>query len=160
MLEMKRLTILILMVLLSGTYAKGQCGEYIESIAESELEPYVLDGNIQSPIVSEGEVVTYNFAFQAGQSYKLDVCGMDMFFKEITITEGKNEVFKNFGKGTDDKFVTLEDGTMLPLNGLNFYEFTPDRNMNLKVKIKIVPFDAGSSFKLEGCLGVMVGVKK
>ena len=148
------------MVLLWHSNVSAQCGEYIESIAESELEPYVLDGNIQSPIVSEGEVVTYNFTFQAGRSYKLDVCGMDMFFKEITITEGKAEIFKNFGKGTDDKFVTLEDGTMLPLNGLNFYEFTPDHNMNLKVKIKIVPFDAGSSFKLEGCLGVLVGVKK
>ena len=157
---MKKLAILILALLLWCSYASAQCGEYIESIAESELEPYVLDGTIQSPIVSEGEVVTYNFAFKAGKHYKLDVCGMDMFFKEITITEGKTELFKNFGRGTDDKFVTLDDGTMLPLNGLNFFEFTPDHNMNLKVKIKIVPFDAGSSFKLEGCLGVLVGVKK
>ncbi|MBP5503199.1 MAG: hypothetical protein IKR94_08560 [Bacteroidales bacterium] len=157
---MKRLAILILTVLLWQYNVMAQCGEYIESISDSELEPYILDGNVQSFILSEGEVVTANFAFQAGKSYKLDVCGMDMFFKEITITEGKTELFKNFGKGTDDKFVTLEDGTMLPLNGLNFYEFKPDHNMNLKVKIKIVPFDAGSSFKLEGCLGVLVGVKK
>ena len=157
---MKKLVILIQALLLWCSYASAQCGEYIESIAESELEPYVLDGNIQSPIVSEGEVVTYNFAFLSGKHYKLAVCGMDMFFKEITITEGKTELFKNFGRGTDDKFVTLDDGTMLPLSGLSFYEFTPDHNMNLKVKIKIVPFDAGSSFKLEGCLGVLVGVKK
>lgn len=157
---MNKLALLIITLLFANICAQAQCGEYIESISESELEPYILDGNIQSYIVSEGEVVTANFAFQAGKSYKFDVCGMDMFFKEITITEGKTELFKNFGKGTDDKFVTLDDGTMLPLNGLNFYEFTPDHNMNLKVKIKIVPFDAGSSFKLEGCLGVLVGVKK
>ncbi|MCQ2973190.1 MAG: hypothetical protein MJ211_00075 [Bacteroidales bacterium] len=157
---MKKIIALVIMTIYTNICVMGQCREYIESIAESELEPYILDGNFLSPIVSEGEVVTYTRTFLEGQSYKLDVCGMDMFFKEITITEGKTEIFKNFGKGTDDKFVTLEDGTMLPLNGINFYEFTPDHTMNLKIKVKIVPFDGGSSFKLEGCLGILVGFKK
>ncbi len=140
--------------------AQAQCREYIETIAESELEPYILDGNFLSPVVSEGDVVTLNRTFLAGQSYKINVCGMDMFFKEITITEDKTVLFKNFGKDSEDKIITTSDGTALPLNGLNFYEFTPDHTMNLKIKVKIVPFDGGSSLKLEGCLGILVGFQK
>ncbi len=156
----KTFLLVVLAMIIQNITAKAQCREYIETIAESELEPYILDGNFHSPIVSEGEVVTLTRTFMEGQSYKIDVCGMDMFFKEITITEGKTEIFRNYGKGTEDKMVTLSDGSELPLNGINFYEFTPERTMNLKIKVKIVPFDGGSSFKLEGCLGILVGFKK
>ena len=146
---------------------QAQCREYIEAIAESELEPYVLDGNFESPIVSEGDAVEFYRTFMSGLNYKIDVCGMDMFFKEITISEvekkdgGKrvvrNVLFKNFGKNTEDQIVTTSDGTALPLNGLNFYEFTPDHTMELLIKVKIVPFDGGGGLKLEGCLGILVG---
>lgn len=140
--------------------AYAQCREYIETIAEMELDPYILDGNFLSPVVSEGDVVNLNRTFLAGQSYKIAVCGMDMFFKEITITEDKKVVFKNFGKDSQDQIITTSDGTMVPLNGLTFYEFTPDHTMNLKIKVKIVPFDGGGSMKLEGCLGILVGFQK
>ena len=39
---MKKLVILIQALLLWCSYASAQCGEYIESISESELEPYIL----------------------------------------------------------------------------------------------------------------------
>ncbi len=164
---MKKLLIISLVCLLCQMSAKAQCREYIEAIAESELDPYVLDGNFESPIVSEGDAVEFYRTFMAGLNYKIDVCGMDMFFKEITISEvekkdgGKrvvrNVLFKNFGKNTEDQIVTTSDGTSLPLNGLNFYEFTPDHTMELLIKVKIVPFDGGGGLKLEGCLGILVG---
>lgn len=150
---------------LGGTNA--QCREYIEAIAESELEPYVLDGNFESPILKEGESVEFYRTFMSGLSYKIDVYGMDMFFKEITISEVekkdngkhvvKNVLFKNFGKDTEDQIVTTSAGESLPLNGLNFFEFTPDRTMELQIKVKIVPFEGGGGLKLEGCLGVLYG---
>ena len=140
--------------------AQAQCHEYIETIAESELEPYILDGNFVSPIVTEGETVTLTRTFLAGQSYKIDVCGMEMFFKEITITEDKTVLFKNFGKDSEDKMVTTSDGNTFPLYGLNFFEFTPDHTMNLKIKVKITPFQGGGGLKLEGCLGILVGFQK
>jgi hypothetical protein len=103
----------------------------------------------------------------SGLSYKIDVYGMDMFFKEITISEVekkdngkhvvKNVLFKNFGKDTEDQIVTTSAGESLPLNGLNFFEFTPDRTMELQIKVKIVPFEGGGGLKLEGCLGVLYG---
>ena len=147
--------------------ANAQCREYIEAIAESELEPYVLDGNFESPILKEGESVEFYRTFMSGLSYKIDVYGMDMFFKEITISEVekkdngkrvvKNVLFKNFGKNTEDQIVTTSDGETLPLNGLTFFEFTPDRTMELQIKVKIVPFEGGGGLKLEGCLGVLYG---
>lgn len=147
--------------------AKAQCREYIEAIAESELEPYVLDGNFESPIMSEGESVEFYRTFMSGLNYKIDVCGMEMFFKEITISEVekkdngkrivKNVLFKNFGKDTEEQIVTTSTGESLPLNGLNFYEFTPDHTMELLIKVKIVPFEGGGGLKLEGCLGILVG---
>ncbi len=158
---MKRLIFCAIVSLaLQVSIASAQCREYIETIAEMELEPYILDGNFHSPIVSEGDEVKLNRTFLAGQSYKIAVCGMDMFFKEITISEDKKVLFKNFGKDTQDKLVTTSDGNMLPLNGITFYEFTPDHTMNLKIKVKIVPFDGGGSMKLEGCLGILVGFQK
>lgn len=150
----------IVLLLMQVSTAFGQCREYIETIAEQELEPYILDGNFHAPVVTEGETVTLNRTFLAGQSYKVAVCGMDMFFKEITISEDKKVIFKNFGKEARDKIVTTSDGMSLPLEGLNFFEFTPDHTMNLKIKVKIVPFDGGGSMKLEGCLGVLVGFQK
>ncbi|MCQ2252295.1 MAG: hypothetical protein MJZ61_02465 [Bacteroidales bacterium] len=157
---MKKLVFVALLMLVFQVCAKAQCRDYIETIAESELEPYILDGNFESPIVSEGDVVTLNRTFLAGQNYKVAVCGMDMFNKEITITEDKTVLFKNYGKDTEDKIITTSDGTCLPLNGLLFYEFTPDHTMNLKIKVKVVPFDGGGNKKLEGCMGILVGFMK
>lgn len=156
---MKKIFVLITLIMVS-LHGFSQCREYIESIAESELEPYILDGNFLSPIVSEGETVTLTRTFIAGQSYKIAVCGMDMFFKEITIKEDKTVLFKNFGKEAEDKQIVTSDGITLPMQGLNFYEFTPERSQTLKITIKVVPFDGGSSFKLEGCLGLLIGFKK
>lgn len=157
---MKKIFVIVCLSLLSVVQVSAQCREYIETIAESELEPYILDGNFLSPIVSEGDLVTLTRTFLAGQNYKIDVCGMDMFFKEITITQGKTVIFKNFGKNTEEQFITTADGETLPLNGCNFYEFTPATSVTYNIKVKIVPFDSGSSFKLEGCLGILVGFKK
>jgi len=165
---MKKTLLFSLVIWLVGLGgAKAQCREYIEAIAESELEPYVLDGNFESPILSEGESVEFYRTFMSGLNYKIDVYGMDMFFKEITISEvekkdnGKRVVkrvlFKNFGKNTEDQIVTTSDGESFPLNGLTFYEFTPEHTMELLIKVKIVPFEGGGGFKLEGCLGILVG---
>ena len=165
---MKKALLLSLMVWLIGLGGvKAQCREYIEAIAESELDPYVLDGNFESPILSEGESVELYRTFMSGLNYKIDVCGMEMFFKEITISEVekkdngkrvvKNVVFKNFGKNTEDQIITTSTGESFPLNGLNFYEFTPDHTMELLIKVKIVPFEGGGSLKLQGCLGILVG---
>jgi len=84
--------------------------------------------------LSEGESVEFYRTFMSGLNYKIDVCGMEMFFKEITISEVekkdngkrivKNVLFKNFGKDTEEQIVTTSTGESLPLNGLNFYEFT------------------------------------
>jgi hypothetical protein len=165
---MKKVLLFSLVMWLAGLgVAKAQCREYIEAIAESELEPYVLDGNFESPIVSEGASVEYYRTFMSGLNYKIDVCGMEMFFKEITISEVekkdngkrtvKNVLFKNFGKNTEDQIITTSTGESLPLNGLTFYEFTPDHTMELLIKVKIVPFEGGGGLKLEGCLGILVG---
>ena len=166
---MRKTLLLILAFCLTGIAGvKAQCREYIESLAEAELDPYVLDGNFESPIVTEGSSVEFYRTFMSGLNYKIDVCGMDMFFKEITISEVekkegsnkrvvRNVLFKNFGKNTEDQIVTTSDGTSLPLNGLNFFEFTPDHTMELLIKVKIVPFDGGGGLKLEGCLGILVG---
>ena len=56
--------------------------------------------------------------------------------------------------------VTTSDGTTFPLYGLNFFELTPDHTMNLKIKVKITPFQGGGGLKLEGCLGILVGFQK
>jgi hypothetical protein len=157
---MKKIVISVLLAFIIQTVSMAQCHEYIETIAESELEPYILDGNFVSPIVTEGETVTLTRTFLAGQSYKIAICGMEMFFKEITITEEKTVLFKNFGKDSEDKMVTTSDGTTFPLYGLNFFEFTPDHTMNLKIKVKITPFQGGGGLKLEGCLGILVGFQK
>lgn len=165
---MKKALLISLVMWLAGLgAANAQCREYIEAIAESELEPYVLDGNFESPILSEGESVEYYRTFMSGLNYKIDVCGMEMFFKEITISEvekkdnGKRVVkrvlFKNFGKNTEDQIVQTSTGESLPLNGLTFYEFTPEHTMELLIQVKIVPFEGGGGLKLEGCLGILVG---
>lgn len=155
------ISIFLLFVILPF-FSSAQCREYIEAISESELDPYVLDGNFLSPVVSEGEEVTLVRTFLAGQSYKITVCGMDMFQKEITITDNSgNVIFKNYGFDEEDPpFITNSDGEMVPLTGITYYEFTPEKSMNLKVKVKIVPMGEDMGFKLEGCLGVLVGFKK
>ena len=78
---MKKVLLFSLVMWLAGLgVAKAQCREYIEAIAESELEPYMLEGNFESPIVSEGESVEYYRTFMSSLNYKIDVCGMEMFF--------------------------------------------------------------------------------
>ena len=46
---MRKTLLLILAFCLTGIAGvKAQCREYIESLAEAELDPYVLDGNLET----------------------------------------------------------------------------------------------------------------
>ncbi len=152
------LAILVGLLFLSQNL-KSQCQEYIEAIAEYELEPYVLDGNFLAPIIYEGDTVSLTRTFLAGNKYKISVVGMDMFVKYITITDADGfVVFQNFPNAEEEtKYFTSQAGENIACFGNNFWEFTPTKSENLKVLVKIEIIATKQKNRIQGCLGIIVG---
>jgi len=152
------LSIIIISIFYSVT-AKSQCQEYIEAIAEYELEPYKLDGNFLSPIIYEGDTVSLTRTFLAGNKYKISVVGMDMFVKYVTITDADGFiVFKNYpiGEEVSTNF-TSQSGEEIADFGSNFWEFTPTESQNLKILVEIEQIATKQKLRIQGCLGIIVG---
>jgi len=159
---MKRLIIFIpifIFILFYSNAAKSQCQEYIEAVAEYELEPYILDGNFQARIIYEGDSIQVYRTFLAGNSYKISVIGMDMFTKFITITDADGFiVFKNY-QINDEEPVYFESKTGETVSGfgINYWEFVPETSQNLKITVQIEKIAKKDKLRIQGCVGVVVG---
>jgi len=142
----------------------GQCREYIESLVEEQLQPYTSDGNFVAETLGEGDSYQVTRTFNKGQSYKISICGMELFMIEMTITDpNKNVLFKNFGEDQEENTNTQttdegeEDGT--ENLGNRSWEFTPQQTVNLTISVKIPVITKNLKHRLEGCLGILIGFK-
>lgn len=159
---MKKAIIFLPIFILTLFYSitlKAQCQEYIEAVAEWELEPYVLDGNFQARIIYEGDSIEVTRTFLAGNKYKISVIGMDMFTKTITITDSDGFiVFKNYPIGDEDLGTfTSQTGDEISCFGVNYWEFEPETSQNLKITVEIEKIAKKDKLRIQGCLGVVVG---
>lgn len=159
---MKRNLIFIPILFLSLFYSQSsfsQCQEYIEAVAEWELEPYLLDGNFQARIVYEGDSIQVTRTFLAGNKYKISVIGMDMFMKNITITDADGFiVYKNYLIGKEEpEYFESNSGEMIMNVGTNYWEFEPETSQNLKITVEVEQVAKKKKLRIQGCLGVVVG---
>jgi hypothetical protein len=152
------LTILLITIFYSQI-VKSQCQEYIEAVAEWELDPYILDGNFQARIIYEGDSIQVSRTFLAGNKYKISIIGMDMFAKNITITDDDGFiVFKNYLIGDEDpEYFLTSTGESVSNIGINFWEFEPEYSQNLKITVEVEKIAKKQKLRLQGCLGVVVG---
>jgi hypothetical protein len=147
----------------SAIITKAQCKEYIKSIAPDALAPYILDGNFFAPVVYEGEKVTLTRTFLAHKKYKIAVIGMDFFEKNIIIKDEDGFIiFKNFKsrKHEKDHYYTDYEGNKINCEGSNVWEFELDRSQNLTIIVQLEQKAKKKKFRLQGCLGIVIGFKE
>ena len=158
-------TNLIIILLISFLFnsvqsVNAQCKEFIESIAPAELTPYVIDGNFLSPVLYEGDEISLTRTFLAGQQYKIQIVGMNIFAKEITITDNDGFiVYKNYAMKKSEKpsYFTNYKGEKIINFGCNYWEYKPEQSQNLKITVKVEQKAKSKNKRMRGCMGIVIG---
>ncbi len=156
----KKIFILLLLPIIFPVLAEAQCREYIEAIAPDKITPYVLDANFYSAVVYEGDKISFSKSFIQGQKYKIEVVGMDIFEKKITIyDEDEFIVFKNYQikKKEDPQVYTDHNGNKVDCIGSNSWEFEVEESKNYKIEVQIEKKAKKKKQRLRGCMGVLIG---
>jgi len=141
----------------------SQCKQYIESIAESSLSPYISDGNFYTPVVTEGDYIKFTRTFLGGKHYKIVILGMDFLEKEITIKDQDGIViFANYPsrKTGEGLYYTDYKGNKVSCLGSNEFEFVLNNTQNLLIEVAIEKKAKRKKYRLKGCLGIVVGFKE
>lgn len=156
----KKILLSFIFLLALPIFTQAQCKEYIKSIADDALDPYVLDGNFFAPVIYEGDEITLTRTFMAGQDYKIAVIGMDFFAKEITIKDQDGFIiFKNYQIRKKEKAQFFIDNAGQKINciGSNYWEFELEQSQNLIITVKLERKSKKKKDRLRGCLGIIIG---
>ena len=123
--------IIILSVFILGlqTNIFGQCKSFTKQVCKPKLSPYIYNGQVNSAVLSGGDIAELMMTFYSGQDYRIVVCGEETL-KNITFT--------------------LKDMT-------DHWDFHAKVTQQLTVEVKIPVSDNNSDSS--GCVSILVGFK-
>ena len=133
--------------LLAGmpTETQAQCKSFTKKTCLPNLEPYIYNGQLNSAVLSEGDVAELLLTFYGGQEYRISVCSHDLLGNvqfEIYDTE-KNLIYDNseyeFGE---------------------FWDFKSNSTQQLIVRVTVPQEDNKNGIVQQGCVSILVGFKE
>lgn len=145
---MKRaLKILALVALIAAFPITGfsQCKGFTKKQCLPVLEPYLYNGQLNSAVLSEGDVAELLLTFYGGQDYRILVCTQEMLGKiefKLLDTE-RNEIFYN----------KEHDFT-------NNWDFNANSTQQLIVQVIVPPGEKKSDIVNSGCVSILIGFKE
>ena len=145
---MKKILYSLLFVsLLAGmpTESQAQCKSFTKKTCLPNLEPYVYNGQLNSAVLSEGDVAELLLTFYGGQEYRINVCSHELLGKvqfQIFDTE-KNLLYDN------SKYEFTK-----------FWDFKSVDTQQLIVRVTVPKEENRSGIVQSGCISILVGFKK
>ncbi|MFN8240190.1 MAG: hypothetical protein U0X39_05485 [Bacteroidales bacterium] len=143
---MKILRILSVLVLLvaATSVANGQCKAFAKKDCLPMLSPYTHDGNYHAAVLVEGEEAELYKTFYSDMEYRVAVVGEGKLptveFK--IIDENKNVIYSN----KDHNFAKT-------------FDFKLESSKQLKLIVKVTPFNKPGDIPASGCVAIMFGFK-
>ncbi len=123
---------------------QAQCKRFTKKKCLSKLPPYTYNGQLNSAILSQGDVADLKLTFYPEQKYRVFVCADEglgnIEFK--LINEDGNVIYDN------------ENTDYLP-----YWDFSTNEAIELTLRIIIPPAPSDALTVKDGCVSILVGFK-
>lgn len=125
--------------------SQAQCKSFTKKTCLPNLEPYVYNGQLNSAVLSEGDVAELLLTFYGGQDYRINICSREILGKiqfQVYDTD-KNLLFDN----------TSNELT-------NVWDFKSNSTQQLIVRVTVPEEKNRSGMVQSGCVSILVGFKE
>lgn len=135
----------ISIVAFSTLAANAQCSTFLKKKCMPKIQPFQLNGQVNTSTLSSGQKTSLNLTFYSGQDYRIVVCGQpqlgDLSFK--VMDTNKKVVFDSQKNDSPD-----------------FWDFKVKNTQQFIVEVQVPESESTSSVLPTGCVSIMVGFKK
>lgn len=140
-----KLFIVLTLLLSFSTVASSQCKSFVKKNCLVDLEPYVYDGQLNSAILTEGDIAELLLTLYADQDYRILVCGQEILGDiEFNLFDtNRNLIFSN----KDHEFT-------------NNWDFKSNATQQLIVQVIIPKQDTNNNMLHNGCIAILKGFKE
>ena len=123
----------------------SQCKGFTKKQCLPILEPYLYNGQLNSAVLSEGDVAELLLTFYGGQEYRVLVCSQDLIGKvEFKLLDtDRNEIF--FNKEHD--YTTN-------------WDFNANSTQQLIIQVLVLQGAVKTDIANSGCVSIVVGFKE
>ena len=137
-------SVLTLLFALATLNVDAQCKAFAKKDVLPELAPYTHDGNYHAAVLVEGEEAELYKTFYADMEYRVAVIG-----------EGKLPAIE-FRILDDQKNVLYSNKDH---NNAKTWDFKLESSQQLKLVVKVPPFNKSGDIPASGCVAIMFGFK-
>lgn len=126
-------------------YGQSQCKSFTKKQCLPDLEPYVYDGQLNTAILTEGDVAELLLTLYGGQDYRILVCCQGILGDvEFNLYDtNRNLIFSNKNH-----------------NYINNWDFTSNSTQQLIVQVVIPKQDKKTELLHNGCVSILKGFKE
>ncbi len=138
--------IIVLSLLLSiSSTASSQCKNFVKKHCLVDLDPFVYDGQLNSAILTEGDIAELLLTLYADQDYRILVCGQEILGDiEFNLFDtNRNLIFSN----KDHDFTTN-------------WDFKSNSTQQLIVQVIVPKQESTSNMLHNGCIAILKGFKE
>jgi hypothetical protein len=141
---MRIFSVLTLLLALCTFEVNAQCKAFAKKDCLPELAPYTHDGNYHAAVLVEGEEAELYKTFYSNMEYRVAVVGEGKLpsieFK--ILDENKNVLYSNKDNDYDKT-----------------WDFKLEASKQLKLVVKVIPFNKPGDIPASGCVAIMFGFK-
>ncbi len=146
--DMRNITktfIAILFILGASFTASSQCKSFVKKHCLLDIDPYVYDGQLNSAILTEGDVAELLLTLYAGQDYRILVCSQEILGKvEFNLYDtNRNIIFSN----KDHDYTT-------------HWDFSSNTTQQLIVQVIVPKQESNTEMLHNGCVAILKGFKE
>lgn len=138
------ISVLTLFIAIATLNVDGQCKVFAKNDCLPKLSPYVHDGNYHAAVLVEGEEAELYKTFYSDMEYRVAIIGESKLpnieFK--ILDEDKNVLYSN----KDNNYAKT-------------WDFKLENSKQLKLLVKVTPFNKPGDVPASGCVAIMFGFK-
>jgi hypothetical protein len=138
------ISVLALFIAIATLNVNAQCKLFAKNDCLPKLSPYTHDGNYHAAVLVEGEEAELYKTFYSDMEYRLAIVGESKLpnieFK--VMDENKNVIYSN----KDNNYAQT-------------WDFKLENSKQLKLVVKVTPFNKPGDTPASGCVAIMFGFK-
>lgn len=137
-------SVLALLLALATFNISAQCKAFAKKDCLPELSPYTHDGNYHAAVLVEGEEAELYKTFYSDMEYRVSIVGEGKLpaIEFRILDENKNVLYSNKEN-----------------NYAKTWDFKLESSKQLKLVVKVTPFNKPGDVPASGCVAIMFGFK-
>jgi hypothetical protein len=137
-------SVLTLLLALATNNVNAQCKAFAKKDCLPELTPYTHDGNYHAAVLVEGEEAELYKTFYSDMEYRVAIVGEGKLpsIEFRVYDENKNVLYSNKDH-----------------NNASTWDFKLESSKQLKLVVKVTPFNKPGDIPASGCVAIMFGFK-